>query len=148
MTYILQHVQHFWRLVFPESSSRWLHYFLLYVAFLNSKKLWLNLHISICGIAILLINLAYRHLSLYSSMQIINCWVFISIKEISDYRKMGEFYLNVFCFFRKLFWIRQHDRQIWLCFKLTWAESSSELFWSPVVRRLSDCPSVRLSVRL
>jgi hypothetical protein len=31
-----------------------------------------------------------------------------------------------------------------LIFLLTWAESSSELFWSPVVRR----PVVRLSVRL
>ena len=31
-------------------------------------------------------------------------------------------------------------------FKLTWAESSSELFWSPVVRRLFVRPSVRQSV--
>ena len=31
---------------------------------------------------------------------------------------------------------------------LTWAESSSELFWSPVVRRLSVHPSVRPSVCL
>ena len=31
-------------------------------------------------------------------------------------------------------------------FKLTWAERSSELFWSPVVCRLSVRPSVRLSV--
>ena len=29
-------------------------------------------------------------------------------------------------------------------FQLTWAESSSELFWSPVVCRLSVCPSVCL----
>ena len=35
-----------------------------------------------------------------------------------------------------------------VCFKLTWAESSIELFWSPVVRPLSVCPSMCLSVRL
>ena len=33
-----------------------------------------------------------------------------------------------------------------LRFQLIWAENSSELFWSPFVRRLSVCPSVCLSV--
>ena len=41
--------------------------------------------------------------------------------------------------------------QLWsinrlIVFKLTWDKSSSELFWSPVIRRLLVCPSVCLYI--